>query len=328
MSKRRSNALGEVEALKQQCIFNYFPRFIDRVDVTTFLPPEIWMNIIIMFLQSVGCRCCIKRAVQIFARVNKVLHGIVNDEIDELRDQTYVNLCLFDNFTLRYNSGNTAEELYWMFRRLSHKHRRILREWCCCTRFVNYMELAGAKSLNLRLLPPNLVAIDSYAFANCRNLQLVRLPKTLQSLGAYAFRDCLRIDLKHLPESVLAMGNGVFDGAPQSFLPECYVNEFCSKIRKMPDENDSFYDNISLKSFSTRTSEKSDTVYRPHRESYFCEYEYREFNDKTTDFFLKQDENGEPILKQPFFINRPASEDGSDDYVMSEFEANWNSEDD
>ena len=56
--------------------------------------------------------------------------------------------------------------------------------------FNNYNSTTGKKLLNRIILPQNLLAIGSSAFAYCTGLSSVTIPSTVNSIGDYAFRNC------------------------------------------------------------------------------------------------------------------------------------------
>ena len=226
------------------------------------LPVEIVLMIVKSLIMHTTCACCIQNAVQCVSLVSELFHRACELDPLGLRRLTFKRLCFVKNYVCRFDCGLSYEQQWHMFRRLEHRHRKVLRSWCdCCEGVIPMGALFGARHLCIKKLPAKLVAIDDYAFQGCVRLNLSDL-RGVEHVGCYAFRGCSNMSFDLKPEEgphLARIGRGAFDGCTrlQTFLPSKYHFE-----GPAPDDSDSHESEDSIVSF-TDGSESSDDDLEP-----------------------------------------------------------------
>ena len=83
-------------------------------------------------------------------------------------------------------------------------------------------------TIQMVILPNNIVIIGDSAFEKCNNLREVLLSDSLESIGKQAFKDCYYIANITIPNNVTSIGNSAFDGC--SGLTEIVIPDRVTSI--------------------------------------------------------------------------------------------------
>ena len=62
------------------------------------------------------------------------------------------------------------------------------------------------------VLPPNVISLDKFAFADNHHMLTMALPNALKTIDSYAFNNCCNLESVTIPDSVVYLGENVFEG--------------------------------------------------------------------------------------------------------------------